>query len=57
MSTVHEEREAFALLDEAIDALFAIASDPDSDQNAVPVDARQREQWQFDAYSKASSTV
>lgn len=39
MSTAHEEREAFALLDEAIDALFAIAREPDSDPNDVPVDA------------------
>lgn len=39
MSTAHEEREAFALLDDTIDALFAIARDPESDQNAVPVDA------------------
>ena len=39
MSTTHEEREAFALLDEAIDALFAIARDTNSDPNDVPVDA------------------
>lgn len=39
MSTAHEEREAFALLDDAIDALFATARDPDSDLNDVPVDA------------------
>lgn len=37
MSTAHEEREAFALLDDAIDALSAIAHD--SDQNIVRVDA------------------
>jgi hypothetical protein len=39
VSTTHEEGEAFALLDEAIDALFAIARDPDSDPNDIPVDA------------------
>lgn len=39
MSTAHEEREAFALLDGAIDALVAIARDPDSDPNNVLVDA------------------
>lgn len=39
MSTAHEEREAFALLDEAIDALSAIARHHDSDPNDVPVDA------------------
>jgi hypothetical protein len=39
MSTAHEERDAFALLDEAIDALSAIARHHDSDPNAVPVDA------------------
>lgn len=39
MSTTHEEREAFALLDEAIDATFAIARGPDSDPNDVPFDA------------------
>lgn len=39
VSTVHEDREAFALLDEAIDAVFAIAHDDDTDQSAVPVDA------------------
>jgi hypothetical protein len=39
MSTAHEEREAIALLDEAIDALFATARPPDSDLNDVPVDA------------------
>lgn len=39
VSTVHEDREAFALLDEAIDAVFAIAHDHDTDQNAMPVDA------------------
>ncbi|ULE35047.1 DUF7213 family protein [Mycobacterium sp. IDR2000157661] len=39
VSTVHEDREAFALLDEAIDAAFAIAHDDDTDQNTVPVDA------------------
>lgn len=39
VSTVHEDREAFALLDEVIDAVFAIAHDDHTDQNAVPVDA------------------
>lgn len=40
MSTAHEEREAFALFDDAIDALFAIAHAPDGSPNAVPVDVR-----------------
>lgn len=35
MSTAHEEREAFALLDDAIDALLATASHPDH----APTDA------------------
>lgn len=39
MSTAHEEAFAFGLLDDAIDALSAIARNPDSDPNAVPVDA------------------
>ena len=39
LSTAHEEREAFALLDDAIDALSAIARHSDTDQNTVPVDA------------------
>lgn len=39
MSTAHEEREAFALFDDAIDALFAIAHTPDGCPDAVPVDA------------------
>src|SRR5437763_1729755 len=39
LSTTHEEREAFALLDDAIDALSAIARGSDTDQNTVPVDA------------------
>ncbi|SLE60810.1 Uncharacterised protein [Mycobacteroides abscessus subsp. massiliense] len=40
MSTAHEEREALAIFDDAIDALFAVAHDPDSSPNAVPVDVR-----------------
>ncbi|WP_158021393.1 DUF7213 family protein [Mycolicibacterium chubuense] len=39
MSTAHEEHEAFALLDDAIAALSAIAYGNDTDQNTVPVDA------------------
>ncbi len=39
MSTAHEEREAFALLDDAIVALSAIARGSDTDQNTVPVEA------------------
>ncbi|MCG7582799.1 hypothetical protein [Mycolicibacterium sp. OfavD-34-C] len=35
MSTIHEQREAFALLDDAIDALLAITRDP----NAASVEA------------------
>ncbi len=39
MSTAHEEREAFALIDDAVEALFGATRDEDSDPNAVPVDA------------------
>jgi hypothetical protein len=39
MSTAHEDREAWALLDDAIHALSAIGHGSHTDQNAVPVDA------------------
>ncbi|MGP4054287.1 DUF7213 family protein [Mycobacterium sp. 4D054] len=39
MSTAHDEAFAFGLLDDAIDALSAIAHGSDTDQNTVPVDA------------------
>jgi hypothetical protein len=39
MSTAHEEREAFGLLDNAVEALFDATRDEDSDPHDVPVDA------------------
>ncbi|QQW36886.1 DUF7213 family protein [Mycobacterium marinum] len=36
---IHEQAEAFALLDDAIDALFAITHDDAGDHDAVLVDA------------------